>query len=248
MAKTLFELTEGSAPLLTDLALTGEDPLNTHVLRRTTWQSIRNLFVGAPTAANDMIVGSASGAWGKKTLAETKVILGATSIGGVAHKQLWVGGWKPTLTSGCAQPAQIEMGTNKNVYDYLAFDKDTVEYAYANVPMPNDYTGGAVYAKFYWMHPATTTNFDVAWLISAAAIGDGGSLDVSLGIAGGIIDIGGSANTLYISNLSYQITPSGSPAAGKLIEFVAQRYSQHVNDTLAVDAYLLGVMFWYPVA
>ena len=44
MAKTLFELTEGSAPALTDYALTGEDPAGIHVLRRTTWQSIKNLF------------------------------------------------------------------------------------------------------------------------------------------------------------------------------------------------------------
>ena len=44
MTKTIFELTEGSAPLLTDYALNGEDPAGNHVLRRTTWQSILNLF------------------------------------------------------------------------------------------------------------------------------------------------------------------------------------------------------------
>jgi len=53
MAKTLFELTEGSAPLLTDYALTGEDPANTHVLRRLTWQTILNLFTANSTSVAD---------------------------------------------------------------------------------------------------------------------------------------------------------------------------------------------------
>lgn len=73
--KTIFELTEGSAPALTDYALTGEDPAGNHVLRHTTWQSIRNLFLGAPTANNDFVVGTSSGTWQKKTLAETQGIL-----------------------------------------------------------------------------------------------------------------------------------------------------------------------------
>ena len=49
MAKTIFELTEGNAPALTDYALTGEDPAGTHVLRRTTWQSLKNLFLADVT-------------------------------------------------------------------------------------------------------------------------------------------------------------------------------------------------------
>lgn len=51
--KTLFEITEGSAPLLTDYALTGQDPAVSHVLRRTTWQSIKNLFMAGVTVQND---------------------------------------------------------------------------------------------------------------------------------------------------------------------------------------------------
>ena len=248
MAKTIFELTEGSAPLLTDYALTGEDPLNTHVLRRTTWQTIRNLFVGAPTAANDFIVGSASGIWAKKTKAQAKIILGATDIGGIAHKQLWIGGWKPTLSNGCAQPAQIEMGTNKNVYDYLAFIEAADKFAYATVPMPDDYSGGGVCFKAYWLHPATTTNFDVVWGLSGAAVANGATLDTPLSAVSGVVDTGGTANYLYISDLSPALTIDGSPAAGKFCHFKIGRYTTNVLDTLAVDAYLLGVMFWYPVA
>jgi hypothetical protein len=58
--KTLFELTEGNAPALTDYALTGEDPTNTHVLRRTTWQSLRNLFLSTHSGETHYIRGLVS--------------------------------------------------------------------------------------------------------------------------------------------------------------------------------------------
>lgn len=245
--KTIFDLTPGNAPALTDIAVNGEDPANTHVLRKITWQSIRNLFVGQPTANNDFVVGNSSGAWQKKTLAETKGILGSTLIGGVAHKQFWIGSWKPTLTNGCGASQPIEMPTNKNVYDYVPFHKESYEFAYQNVAMPDDYSGGAVYAKFYWMHPATTTNFGVKWGIQGVTIGDNVNLDVSQGEAAYAIDTGGTTNNLYISALSTAITIAGTPAAGKLINWREFRQVDNANDTLAVDAFLLGVMIWYPV-
>jgi hypothetical protein len=167
---------------------------------------------------------------------------------GVPHKQLWVAGWKPTLTNGCAYPAQIEMGTNKNVYDYLAFDSINGEYAYANVTMPDDYSGGGVYFKAYWTHPATTTNFGVVWGFSAAAVANDATLDSALVDVSAIVDTGGTTNFLYIGSLSPALTINGSPAAGNLCHFKIGRYPTNVNDTLAVDAYLLGVMIWYPVA
>jgi hypothetical protein len=91
-------------------------------------------------------------------------------INGVWHKQLWVAGWKPTLTNGCGYAAQIEMSTNKNVYDYLPFDKDAIEYGYVNLVMPDDYTGGVIYFKPYWLHPATTTNFKVSWGLQGVSL------------------------------------------------------------------------------
>lgn len=167
----------------------------------------------------------------------------------LTFKQLWVGGWRPTLTNGCAYSTQIEMGTNKNVYDYCAFDKDAVEYAYANVPMPQDYTGGVCYAKFYWTHPATTTNFKVSWGIQAVSFSDDDTLDAAQGTAVYANDIGGTTSDHYISPQSADFTIAGTPAAGDLIQFRASRKADDAtNDTLAVDAYLIGAMVWYPVA
>lgn len=174
--------------------------------------------------------------------------IGIDLISGVPHKQLWIGGLKPELTSGSEYPDQIEMASGNIAFDFLAFDKDSVERSYANFPMPQDYTGGVLYAKFYWFHPATTVNFKVYWGINASSMDNGESMDVSQGTSKYIMDTGGVTSKLYISDLTDAITPSGSPGAGHLIHLRAFRSASDVsNDTLAVDAYLIGVMIWYPV-
>lgn len=169
-------------------------------------------------------------------------------IGGVLHRQMWVGGWKPTITNGCAQPAQIEMGANKNVYDYCAFDKDAIEYAYANWPLPDDYSGGVVYGMPYWLHPAATA-FKVSWGLQAVAIANDGTLDVAQGTAIYSDDTGGTTSDFYYGPLTTAITIAGTPAAKKLVNWRASRMATDaVNDTLDVDGYLLGWLIWYPVS
>ena len=169
-------------------------------------------------------------------------------IGGVPHKQLWVASWKPTITNGCAASNQIEMGTNKNVYDYLAFDPSATEYAYANVAFPQDYTGGAIYFEPYWLHPATTTNFGVAWGLRAVSFSDDVSLDAAQGTGVLVVDTGGVTSKLYIGDTSAAITIAGTPAAGEYVQFKTYRKHDDAGDTMAVDAYLLGHLLWYPVA
>lgn len=243
--KEIFDLTESPAPSLTDYTFNGYDPHGVPVLRRTTWQTIRNLFLGTGSADGDFTIYNGT-TWAKKTLAETKIKLGMTDIGGVAHKQLWIGGWKPKLTSGCGVPQQLELATNKNVVDYCPFDKDTIEYAYANVPMPNDYSGGTIYAKPYWLHPAATA-FKVSWGLQGVAVSNDDTLDVAQGTARYSNDEGGTTGDLYIGPQQWLII-AGTPAAGDLIQFVASRKADDATyDTLDVDAYLLGWMIWYPV-
>lgn len=162
-------------------------------------------------------------------------------------KNLWIGGWRPTLTSGCGSPLQLEMATNKNVIDCLPFDPSTAEYAYANVAMPDDWDEAPFTVKFYWAHPTTTTNFGVRWALQAVAVGDDDGLDAAWGTAQGVLDTGGSTNDLYISDATAAITAGGIPAAGKLVQFRVYRQATNAADTLAVDAYLVGVMITYGV-
>jgi hypothetical protein len=78
--KLITELTAGGAPVLTDLMIVGQDPGGTLALVKQELTSIRNLFVGAPTAAGDFPVSiDTSGAYVKRTLAQTQAILGIGS-------------------------------------------------------------------------------------------------------------------------------------------------------------------------
>lgn len=250
MAKTLFQYTEGNAPATTDYCLTGQDPSGSPAMRRLTWASIRNLFVGAPTAAGDFPVSIDGASYVKRTLAQTQVILHPNQlISGVWHKQLWIAGWKPTVTAGCAASVQIEMGTNKNVYDYPAFVNGADKYAYANVESPQDYTGGVVYASPTWFHPATTTNYKVSLGLAGVSIGDGETMDAAVGTYQFSNDTGGNTNYRYKGVQTAAITFAGTPAAGEGWYLQCMRKgTDGTNDTLAQPIYLLGWMIWYPVA
>ncbi len=223
--KTLFDLDDSLAPSLTDVIFNGYDPAGIKVLRKTTWQTILNLFFANKPAA----------------------YVPLEIINDIAHRQLWVGGFKPTKTNGCGAGSDIEMGTNKTVFDYVPFDPDDVEYAYANIPMPEDYTGGTIYFKPYWTHPAATA-YKVSWGLAGVSFGDGDTLDAAVGTFIYVNDEGGTTSDLYKGALSAEVTIAGTPSAGDLIQFKACRKADDgTNDTLDVDAYLLGFVIWYPV-
>ena len=160
-------------------------------------------------------------------------------------KNLWIGNWTPRETAGAGAPAVLTAGSN--YFSYIPFDKDSIEYAYANVPMPVNYDGGTITAKFYWSHPATTTNFGVRWAIAATSMADNEALNTALGNAIGVTDTGGTAGNLYVSAATAAVTIAGSPDDFHLVHFDIWRYPTYIDDTLAVDAYLHGVLITYGV-
>ena len=166
------------------------------------------------------------------------------------EKLIWIANLQPTVTGGAGTPSKVEMGTNKNVYDYLPFDGGTVdEYAYANVPMPDDYDGGTVTGQFYWSYGGTPSNHKTAWGLQAVAISDADALDVAQGVAAYANDVGGAVNILYKSPETAAVTIAGSPAAGDLVQFRVSRHcSDTTNDTLEIDARLHGVLIRYGVS
>jgi len=170
-------------------------------------------------------------------------------IGSVPHSQLLATNIKPLLTTGCNAQVPIEMPTYKEVYDYCGFPKTGITFAYANAVLPEDYTGGVIYAVPYWFHPATTVNFKVSFGISAVAIGDAGNMDVDTGTPQYSNDEGGQTNYGYIGPQTSGITIANTPAAGKELKLrFSRKTDDATNDTLAVTAYLKKVLIWYPVA
>jgi len=113
-----------------------------------------------------------------------------------ASFMLSASGATPAATNGCADPDVKTSSTNKVTYKVCAFDKDTVEIAWWNHPLPSDYDGETITFKVYWEHPATTTNFKVAWDLAAVAIANDGAIDTAVGTAVPVNDEGGTTNDL----------------------------------------------------
>lgn len=166
---------------------------------------------------------------------------------GAVSANIWLsgaGGWA-SVTNGAAAGNQIEMGTNKQTIKYISFVDGSNTYAEWGLVMPADYNGGTITAIFYWLHPATTTNFGVGWGLQGRAYANDDALDQAWGTEVVTVDTGGTTSDLYISPSSSAITLAGSPVAGQLAQFRAHRKYDDAGDTMAVAAYLLGVLLTY---
>jgi hypothetical protein len=153
------------------------------------------------------------------------------------------GGW-PSSTSGCAVAEQTETTTNKVNFWGMRFSPTTTQYCEWGFVMPSHYDGGTITATFYWMHPATTTNFGVTWGLQGFCLANDGSMESAFGTAQEVSDTGGTTDDDYISSATSAITITNA-AASTYIQLRAYRDPDDASDTLAVDAKLLGVMVKY---
>jgi hypothetical protein len=102
--------------------------------------------------------------------------------------------------------------------------------------MPQQWDEGTLTFQVEWSHPATTTNFGVAWGLSAVAVGDAEAGDAAFGTEIIVTDTGGTTNSLYITAESAAMTVAGSIVAGDYVFFRLRRVPANGSDTLAVDA------------
>lgn len=154
----------------------------------------------------------------------------------------------PRTTNGAA-PGSTETATNKLMLSGLDFDASTIEYAQFAIQMPESWDEGTITAKFTWKHAATTTNFGVSWGIQGVALSDDDAADAAFGTAIYANDTGGTAGDIYRSPETAAVTIAGTPSAGDYVVFqVLRKADDGTNDTLAIDAGLLGVSVFYTIA
>jgi hypothetical protein len=154
----------------------------------------------------------------------------------------------PRTTNGAA-PGTTETATNKLMLSGLDFDASTIEYAQFAIQMPESWDEGTITAKFTWKHAATTTNFGVSWGIQGVALSDDDAADAAFGTAIYANDTGGTTGDIYRSPETAAVTIAGAPAAGDYVVFqVLRKADDGTNDTLAIDAGLLGVSVFYTIA
>jgi hypothetical protein len=129
----------------------------------------------------------------------------------------------------------------------LDFDAVTAEYAQFEIRMPKSWNESTVQFEAVWSHPATTTNFGVAWEMAAKFLANDGAMDAAFGTAQTVTDTGGTTDDLYQTAKSSAITPSGTISAEGVVQFRVNRAPSNGSDTMAVNARLHGVTVFYTV-
>jgi hypothetical protein len=152
------------------------------------------------------------------------------------------------VTNGCAALAFLTGASNQPDIPYLAFDSTSVEYAEFSLAMPEGWNEGTVTFMPIWTHPATTVNFGVTWKLQGVSMSNDDNLATTFGTAQSSVDTGGTTSDLYIGPESSAITIGATPAAGDMVYFRIQRDPTDGSDTMAVDAYLLGIRLYITLA
>jgi hypothetical protein len=147
----------------------------------------------------------------------------------------------PKQSGGCAALATFSGASGQPDVPYLAFDASTEEHAQFILAMPKSWNEGTVTFQPRWMHPATVTNFGVCWKVRAVAVSNDDALVASFGTAQSSVDTGGTTSDAYLGPESSAITIAGTPAAMDLVLVDVYRDPLDAGDTLAVDAWLLGI-------
>jgi hypothetical protein len=149
------------------------------------------------------------------------------------------GGW-PSTTSGCADPQQVEYGTNDVDLYVMDFDPDTDEFAQWTLVMPSDYDAGTITAVFYWLANSASTNSAV-WGLQGRSYADSDAIDQAWGTAQTVTDANNAQNDLNISSATAAITLAGGPAASELVQIRAYRDADNGSDNLDADARLTAI-------
>ena len=179
----------------------------------------------------------------------TRCVTAAGVLAAVTGKKpIWIPGGSliERTTNGCTV-ADLELATNDIMTRTCNFDgAGTAEIGGGFwVKMPVSWDEGTVSVVFTWAHPSTTTNFTVKWQAACLAVGNDDAMDAALGTGQSVEDTGGTTTDLYVSGETPAITCAGSPAAGDAVYFEFERHPGAANDTMTVDAYLVGVTVYY---
>ncbi|WP_421885135.1 hypothetical protein [Methylibium sp.] len=148
---------------------------------------------------------------------------------------------KPSATGGCAALATIASGADQPDITTLDFDATAAEHAQFSRVLPKRWNEGLIQYRVHWSHPSGASAYTVVWYLEAVAVSNDDPIATSFGSLEVITDVGGTANDMYVSVESGNVTVGGSPAAGDMVFFRITRDSPSGTDDLNVDARLHGI-------
>src|SRR5512136_2949211 len=165
----------------------------------------------APTtrSLNDLITPAI---WNTDLVDNITYLKSAISAQFVLTSGMWM-----SVTDGATPPTNVEMATNKNTIFGISFPTAVKRYVECVFPLPGDYAGGTLTAKFYWTTPSAAVE-SVVWGLQGVAYGDGDARDAAFGTAVEVTDANiATAYTCRISAATGAITLAGTPAANELV-------------------------------
>jgi hypothetical protein len=187
------------------------------------------------TTGSDTIAAGTITTFGRSLIDDTTAAAALATLGVVGKQAIPVpaGALDAATTNG---PSSGTVTLTNQKFSTKDFDTTTQETATFGFRMPQQWNEGTLTFQFEWSHPATTTNFGVAFGLSAVAIGDTEAGDAAFGTEVIVTDTGGTTNAIYIAAESAAVTAAGTIAAGDYVFFRFRRVPANAGDTLAVDA------------
>ncbi|MHB0936530.1 MAG: hypothetical protein ACYC6A_09090 [Armatimonadota bacterium] len=133
-----------------------------------------------------------------------------------------------------------ENGVNHINLNYKAFSSLSQQHVEATRPLPSDYDGGTLIARFYW-YANTSNTGNVTWGIQGICFSDGETLDRSWGTGQTVTDTFQGTDKVHITDATAAITLAGTPAPNKLAQWRVYRTA----GGLAAGARLIAVLIEY---
>jgi collagen type I alpha len=171
------------------------------------------------------------------------------SQGGLVGKQtifVAASAMLPLFANGAAL-GTFQTANNRIIVSTLDFDATSREFAQFQIAMPKSWNEGSVTFDANWFHGNTSTNFGVVWSLAGVALSDGNILDTAFGNTATVVDTGGTMNVLYDTPESANCTIGNTPDENDFVVFQIAREPADANDTMAIDARLLGIRLFYTV-
>lgn len=139
----------------------------------------------------------------------------------------------------------FQTATNGLMHKTLAFNGSTNDHAQFWVQMPKSWDESGLIYQVIWSQANTTTNFGVAWALSAVAFADGDAGDTAFGTEVIVTDTGGVNNSIYISPESTAVTVAGTPGNEEIVWFQLKRLPANASDTMTANAKVHGIKLHY---
>lgn len=176
--------------------------------------------------------------------ATARTNLGVPASSDIVGKQtIWVpaGAMTPRASSG-ATALTYDSGSNDITKSVLVFNSTANSYAHFSVGMPKGWNESTITFVPYWTAVSGTATNTVIWGVQGLAVSDDDTLNGTFGTVQTSSDAYIAADDLHVGPESSAITIGGTPAQNDLVVFQVYR---DVTDTLAADAYLIGVKILY---